>query len=203
MEGELEQLPVTSAQRAPPPFSLWGTLRSLAPYFLSHHPSCRRFDDHVWLPVTMRVCLGCSTLYPFAILTLVFMVLIDPWEPYRTGLLLPLVPVVVGTGLAFLQLLRLRDLPGGRPTHFVLKALVGIGFGLALAGTVQLPLPRWTILTLLVLAGAAIGIAGFLRIFYIRRTCKGCHYGGDWDVCPGWSGVSTWQPGDGPSGREV
>lgn len=41
------------------------------PILLSHHPMCGRFDDHTFNIKGRAVCIGCTTVYPSAAISLV------------------------------------------------------------------------------------------------------------------------------------
>jgi hypothetical protein len=41
------------------------------PIILSHHPICGEFDDHLFKIRGRYVCIGCTTVYPSAIITMV------------------------------------------------------------------------------------------------------------------------------------
>ncbi|MDD1772609.1 MAG: hypothetical protein LUQ09_06775 [Methanomassiliicoccales archaeon] len=52
------------------------------PILLAHHPLCGKFDDHMLNIKARKVCRGCVTVYPTAILVLILFLLVRPgFEP--------------------------------------------------------------------------------------------------------------------------
>ena len=48
------------------------------PILLAHHPLCGRFDDHLLTIRGRKVCRGCVTVYPAALVVLISMFMLQP-----------------------------------------------------------------------------------------------------------------------------
>lgn len=105
-------------------------LKSILPFLLSHHPSCRYFHGHTFRFADHDICIGCSFFYPgvIASLAVIFLTPIGTVEPWLL--------IVFGVAASLFQIVRImpwRSLTGkafkGWP-----RFLMGFGFVIGLYG---------------------------------------------------------------------
>jgi hypothetical protein len=96
--------------------------------------------------------------------------------------------VPVGVLLGSLQVARafIRRLPSWWKT--VQKLLLGAGIASVIIGVVGLPIDGIYRFIILAMCFFTYGLLGaVLRFHYLKRTCRECRFGGDWERCEGLS----------------
>ncbi|MBU3901762.1 MAG: hypothetical protein KKE04_00135, partial [Candidatus Thermoplasmatota archaeon] len=46
-------------------------LRNITPLLLSHHPDCSKFENHVFHVGKIKICAGCSIVYPAILFSMI------------------------------------------------------------------------------------------------------------------------------------
>ncbi len=159
-------------------------LSDFKPILLSHHPNCDVYSNHVYHIGKYRFCIGCFTLYPTILLTIIFTLLFIQLNIETIVLIfnisfiffLPLILNILGyTKYKFLKIFS--------------KVSLGIGLGLYLIAIFSLPFhPIFKILTLFEV-NMYIGIIAYIRAKQLKKDCSQCEFQGDWDTCPGMKSI--------------
>jgi hypothetical protein len=157
---------------------MFRVLKAGKPYFLSHHPLCDRYKKDCYTIGSKRLCIGCFTSYPIAIVIVLlwYFDMID--MPY---LLLFLIGFLAG----MVQFLSIFPFSENRKIKIAIKVSLGIGMGLFTAGIFSLPIPSLLRIVLFILCIQISGLFSFLRMRKIKEKCRRCEYRGDWGTCPG------------------
>ena len=155
-------------------------LSDFKPILLSHHPNCEMYSNHVYHLGKYKFCIGCFTLYPTIILTIMFVLVF-------IELKLETIVMIFNISFIFFTPLILNIL--GYTKYKFLKVFskisLGIGIGLYLIATFSLPFhPIFKILTLFEI-NMYIGIIAYIRARHIKKDCAQCEFQGNWDSCPG------------------
>ncbi len=155
-----------------------GLLRRSKDYLLAHHPSCDKFEEDCYHIGEKRLCVGCFTAYPTALMIIVIWLfgLIDISIGWK---------FLIGTffgSLQFFSLTRISDFKFGK---IVIKVFLGLGIGFFTIAIFSIPVH---ILVRIFLFIGCINIAGFfsfLRMKKIENICDSCEYNREWSNCPG------------------
>ena len=154
------------------------------PILLSHHPNCDHFSSHVYHIGKKKLCIGCFTLYPFIIITIILTILLVELNTYNLVMLYLLsfvlfAPIILNfIGLTKYKLLKIFS-----------KAFNGIGVGFHLVSVFFLPLPIIIKILVLVEINFIIGVIAYIRSKHIKKECLKCEYEGNWDNCPAWKPI--------------
>jgi len=132
------------------------------PIILSHHPLCGKFEDHFFRIRGRCVCIGCATVYPSAILTVVLLSITN----------LDSFSVVFPIALSSFALNLLRVLDRRHRLPILFNALLGISLGTSLLSAVNAP-GDLQLIVIVVGLGVAIVFA-FLKGYRVLATCKSC-----------------------------
>lgn len=146
---------------------------------LQHHPLCGNFRADRFRLGRAAVCSGCAMALPGVLAGLAlgtWMVLglwWGPWPILAAGFTL-------GAPQALTYVWRF-----GRPVRAAVKALGGLGLGLAVAAWLFLDAPWSARITGAILLTLAFVALQAVRMRSILRTCRACPWRMDWDNCPG------------------
>lgn len=141
------------------------------PIILSHHPLCGRFEDHFFKVRGRRVCRGCVTVYPSAIVTAVLLWAVGPGSFWVT--------FAIASSFFAVNLLRL--LIKGHRLSTVFNASLGISLGACLFSAFYAP---EDLRLVVVCAGLAVAIAfSFLKGHRVFAECKSCERYGEFPSC--------------------
>lgn len=160
-------------------------LSDFKPLFLSHHPNCDNFSDHVYHIGKYKLCIGCFTFYPTIILTIIFSsIFIDLT-------LVNLIYMNIISYLFFLSLiLNLVGLTKYKFLKIFSKISIGIGVGLYLISIFLLPFHIILKILSLFEVNFFVGVIAYIRSNQIRKKCKKCKYKADWETCPGMKDIT-------------
>ena len=132
------------------------------PIILSHHPLCGKFEDHFFRVRGRRVCIGCATVYPSALATLLLVAVLHP---------IPFV-LVLSTAVFFFVLNLSRFVFRSHRISVLFNVSLGISLGCAILsvayapGALQLPV---------LLAWLAVGVAfSLVKGKKVFAECKSC-----------------------------
>ncbi len=132
------------------------------PIILSHHPLCGRFDDHVFQIGGHYVCIGCTTVYPSALATGIFLVLSD-LNSFALTILLALSSFGV-------NLLRFKI--KNHRLSILLNASLGISLGASFFSAAYAP---EDLRPFVILAGLAVVVLfSYVKGHRVFVTCKAC-----------------------------
>lgn len=154
----------------------------IKPFILSHHPHCRYFDDDVYHVGRHRLCIGCFTSYPIAIVVVAFWFL--GFFPY-SWIVLTLLGLVFG----LIQLLSFTRLTDRKDVKILVKVSLGLGFGFFGSGILAMPIPLWLKVVTLINGVIATGMLGVFRYKKIIKICEKCEYKGNYYICPGFAQI--------------
>lgn len=134
------------------------------PIILSHHPLCGRFRNHVFKIRGRYVCIGCATVYPSALATIIFAVITNL---NSFSILFPIALSSFGVNL-----IRISD----RSHRFsvLFNLILGISLGTSFLSAIYVSGNYQLIvfITLISIASVFSFLKGY-RIFAICRSCPG------------------------------
>lgn len=143
------------------------------PIILSHHPLCGRFRDHIFKIRERYVCIGCATVYPSALATIIFAVITNL---NSFSILFPIALSSFGVNL-----IRISD----RSHRFsiLFNLILGISLGTSFLSAIYASGSYQLIVFIILISIASIFsfLKGY-RVFAICRSCPGysefpyCHY---------------------------
>ena len=133
------------------------------PMVLSHHPLCGRFDDHVFVLRGRKVCRGCATAYPVAIVALLTLMAVWPL-PYDGLFFLSVVAFILNLG-RFLVRRRIM-------TDILFNSLLGVSLAAVIASALTAPSGERTVI-------AAVAVFVFIAFNLLKgyrmfSTCRRC-----------------------------
>ncbi len=160
-------------------------LKDLYPFILSHHPSCGKFDDHVFTVRGVKFCIGCFTSFP-AFFIAFAIGYFTGWGEY----------VSIGIGLLLMSLLatpyllykglKLRS----KGFNMFSKASFGVAFAVY-SFIVLNYFPNITIAFLLVFYTGSLltAIINLKRVVEMENICKKCPMYKDFPRCDGFMDI--------------
>jgi len=132
------------------------------PIILSHHPLCGKFDDHVFKIKGRYVCIGCATVYPSAILTVLFLWIMN----------LSSFAIAFPIAMASFALNMVRFLSRDHRLSVLFNAILGVSLGASLLSAINAP---DNLRLSVVLVGLAVAfIFSFVKGYRVLATCKSC-----------------------------
>ncbi|MBU1158629.1 MAG: hypothetical protein KKE24_04745 [Candidatus Thermoplasmatota archaeon] len=153
------------------------------PIILSHHPLCGRFDDHVFKIKGRRVCRGCATVYPSALVTALLLLIVSPIS----------FAITFPIALSFFAVNLMRLLSKNHRLSILFNACLGISLGAALFSAIYAPEGLQLVV---VIAGLAVAISfSFLKGRRVFSTCRSCQRYREFPSC---CGPRTLQRGEYP-----
>jgi hypothetical protein len=155
--------------------------KGIKPLILSHHPSCEKFKDHTFKIGTKDYCIGCFIGYPFAIIGVITIYILNLYTHLGSNLLF-----ITGLILMSSFILSPLKLTNKRSIKIVQKILFNLGgaflfwwiFFLPNSFIINFILFFFIFSFLLLLVNA-------YHAFSFYRTCKKCEFSLDWQNCPG------------------
>ena len=141
------------------------------PIILSHHPLCGRFEDHFFKVGKRYICIGCATVYPSALATVLLMLVADS-IPFT---------IILFTAMSFFTLNLARFLFKTHRFSILFNTSLGISLGSAIFSVVYAP----DGLRLVVLfAWLAVAVTfSFLKGQRIFATCRSCERYREFPCC--------------------
>ena len=154
------------------------------PILLSHHPNCDHFSSHVYHMGKYKFCIGCFTLYPFILITIILTLLFIELNSYNL-VMLYLISFIFFTPIIF----NIIGLTKYKFLKVFSKTCNGIGVGFYVVSVILLPFPIIIKILVLVEINFIIGVIAYIRSNHIKKDCLTCEYEGDWDNCPAWKPI--------------
>jgi hypothetical protein len=132
------------------------------PIILSHHPLCGKFEDHVFKIRGRYMCIGCATVYPFAVVT-VLLLLITNMSSFAIAF-----PIALSSFAVNLM----RFLSKSHQLSLAFNAILGVSVGASLLSAVYAPKD---IQLAVVLVGIAVAFSfSFLKGHRVLARCRSC-----------------------------
>lgn len=132
------------------------------PIILSHHPLCGKYDDHLFKIRGRYVCIGCLTVYPSAVITVLLLTILNSSS----------FTIVFPIALTFFALNLMRFLSKSHRLSILLNACLGISLGACLLSAIHAP---ENLQLAVVFGGLAIAISfSFVKGRRMLATCKSC-----------------------------
>jgi len=157
-------------------------LKDTMPILLSHHPDCEMFANDYYRIGHLKLCKGCFTAYPTAILIIVLHIMnIIQFQWYEY--------IIYGVVVGSAQFLSFTDITRYNSIKIFVKIFLGIGVGFVIIGVFTAP---FNILIRLFTFFFLVNLAGILSYFRIKkmtRICLECEWKADWNNCPGFADV--------------
>jgi uncharacterized membrane protein YidH (DUF202 family) len=154
----------------------------IKPFILSHHPNCRYFENDVYNVGGRRLCIGCFTSYPIALLVVALWFL--DFIPFSW-------PTIILLGLIFglVQLLSFTRFTDNKSVKIFVKIFLGLGFGFFTSGILAMPVVLWLRAVTIINLAILTSMLGVLRYKKVYRICERCEYKGNYSICPGFAGL--------------
>ena len=132
------------------------------PIILSHHPLCGKFDDHVFKIRGRYVCIGCVTVYPSAVVTLLLLSIMN-MSSFAIAF-----PIALSTFAVNL----LRFLDKNHRLSPILNVILGMSVGTSLLSAVNAPN---NIQLAVILVGVTVAFSFlFIKGHRMLAGCKSC-----------------------------
>lgn len=155
-------------------------LRKLQPMLLSHHPDCDNFKEHTVNIHGLRLCRGCSIIYPSVLVSLGLLYAINLFQPLFFDYLFFIGLVLIGPKITsiFLHINK-------KPVEIGVNILVGTGISICIFSIFSFPFPF--LINLFIFLGflMTVSSANSIRVKSIMKTCSSCGYHRNWNICPG------------------
>ena len=142
------------------------------PIVLSHHPLCGRFDNHVFEIKGRKVCRGCITAYPVAIISLIIILIFRPFS-YDILFISSVVAFIINLGRFLIK----RNVA----TDIIFNSLLGISLAAVVTSALTAPPEMRTII-------AAIAVFTFIAFnlfkgYRMFSTCRSCPHSSQFPDC--------------------
>ena len=132
------------------------------PIILSHHPLCGKFDDHVFKIRGRYVCIGCVTVYPSAVVTLLLLSIMN----------MSSFAIAFPIALSSFAVNLLRFLDKNHRLSLILNVILGVSVGTTLLSAVNAPN---NIQLAVILVGVTVAFSFmFIKGHRVLKTCKSC-----------------------------
>ena len=132
------------------------------PIILSHHPLCGKFEDHVFKIGRRYVCIGCATVYPSAILTVLLLSIVN----------LSSFAIAFPIALSSFALNMMRFLSKNHRLSVLFNSILGVSLGASLLSAIHAP---DNLQLAVVFVGLAVAISfSFVKGYRVFATCKSC-----------------------------
>jgi hypothetical protein len=160
-------------------------IKGIFPIILSHHPVCSKFDSDTYGVLGWRICLGCSTTYPVAVMVVVMDILlrwdrlIGTWIVHKEWLLF------AGVVLGSMQVIKYLHPPQTKSLRIAVKIALGLSIGGLTVWFFTFPAIFAIQFGMFITFAFILGFVASYRYNYLRTICAGCIYHGDWDLCYG------------------
>lgn len=147
-------------------------------YLLSHHPRCEKFENDCYEIKGKKLCIGCFTAYPIALIFIIFVYFNFINLSYRQF-------ITLGVIFGSVQFFSMHKKANAKLIKILIKIFLGIGLGAFTSGIFLLPLQLFFRVILFILCIQISAYFSFFRIKKIHEICKSCEYKEDWENCPG------------------
>jgi hypothetical protein len=160
-------------------------LKSLIPFFLSHHPECEDFKGHTLKCGKIRLCIGCFIGYPTAIITFFLIRSLNLNALFNTQPFLLISLVFLGT--FFLSPLRLTK---NKRIKILQKLLIGMGAALLFNWIMERPYSFSTnSRTAFIVFYILVVLLNFYHVYGILNSCYKCGTPFNWGKCAGFRNI--------------
>jgi hypothetical protein len=141
------------------------------PIILSHHPLCGKFDDHVFKIRGRYVCIGCMTVYPSAIVTVL---LLSITNMNSFGIAFPIAVSSFAVNM-------MRYLSKSHRFSVPFNMILGVSVGASLLSAIYAPKD---IQLAVILVGLAVAFSfEFLKGHRVLARCKSCQRYPEFPIC--------------------
>jgi len=141
------------------------------PIILSHHPLCGKFDDHVFKIRGRYVCIGCVTVYPSAVVTLLLLSIMN----------MSSFAIAFPIALSSFTVNLLRFLDKNHRLSLILNVILGVSVGTILLSAVNAPND---IQLAVILVGVTVAFSFlFLKGHRVLARCKSCQRYTEFPFC--------------------
>jgi len=151
-------------------------------YLLSHHPTCKEFEEHTFSLFGKKFCIGCFIGYPSAIIGIIIATeLLQISDDYSKS--------VFWVGMAFPSTIFLSFTPltEKKTIKIIQKVLIGFGAGFLLTFIYYMPTQN-KVLNFVVVFLLATSLNLILNIIHYRnhnKICSQCEYEPQTNKCSG------------------
>jgi len=132
------------------------------PIILSHHPLCGKFDDHMFKIRGRYICIGCVTVYPSAVVTLLLLSIMN----------MNSFVIAFPIALSSFAVNLLRFLEKNHRLSLILNVILGVSVGASLLSAVNAP-NNIQLAVILVVVTVAFSFM-FFKGHRVLARCKSC-----------------------------
>lgn len=141
------------------------------PILLSHHPLCGKFDDHVFKIRGRHVCIGCTTVYPSAVVAAVILIVSGQTS---FGIVFPVALLSFAVNLT-------RLLVRSHRFSVLFNACLGVSLSASILSAFHAPeglqLP-------IIIVGLSVAFSfSLLKGYRVFAVCKSCERYGEFPSC--------------------
>ena len=155
-------------------------LRNITPLLLSHHPNCSKFENHVFHVGKIKICAGCSVVYPTILVSMIVVYIMNLY------VIMPF-EFLLFTGILF-SIPRIAIIPKNN-VRKAFKTMINLAFGMGVSlcifGIFTLPFLLIVNLVIFILFFFLMGFVSYSHFKKIITTCNSCIYHRKWSACPG------------------
>jgi hypothetical protein len=156
-------------------------LKCFIPFFVSHHPECNDFKGHTLRWGKVRLCIGCFIGYPTAIMTLLFIRILNMGLFFSSQLFFLISLIFLGT--FFLSPLNLTK---DKRIKILQKFFLGIGTALLFNWIMERPFTfTINLSTALFVFYIQLIILNLYHVYGILNSCYKCDTPFNWGKCAG------------------
>ncbi|MBN1540182.1 MAG: hypothetical protein JW939_08575 [Candidatus Thermoplasmatota archaeon] len=168
------------------------TMRTLAPFLLSHHPDCSFFDNDVFQVSGKRICLGCSIAYPTAVLLIILSIFTGWYRSLPEFIFHQDMLFCASLLLGSLQFIKYQGIRSSRTANILVKASLGLSLGGITVWIFTTPIHFVFRIVMFIVFFISLQFVGTMRFRSIRDVCSNCIYHGDWDICYGFRDLNRY-----------
>ncbi len=159
--------------------------KSFLPFFLSHHPECEKFKNHVIKCGNQGLCIGCFIGYPTAFLAFMIFRILNISNIISSNSIIIISLIFLTT--FFLSPLNLIK---GKRLKILQKFIIGIGAALLFYWIMELPNSRKTNLLIgFIILNFLLTSLNLYHVYGFLKTCYKCESPFDWGNCTGFCAI--------------
>lgn len=141
------------------------------PIILSHHPLCGKFEDHIFKIRGRYVCIGCATVYPSAVVTILLLSIMN----------MSSFAIVFPIALSSFAVNLMRFLDKSHRLSLTFNAILGVSVGASLLSAIYAPKD---IQLAVILVGLVVAFSfSFLKGHRVLARCKSCQRYPEFPFC--------------------
>jgi len=160
--------------------------KCMMPLLTSHHPDCKHYKDDYYTIGRAKICIGCSTSFPIAILVVALYLIFGnitqfPWYLY----------IGFGAFYGLFQLASIFDLNRHIVSKVLVKVAMGFGMGLITLGVFLMPIHIAFRIIIFIVGVSVTRVVGGFRLQKIEKKCRACPQYDGYYYCDGFREITN------------